>query len=260
MITVITILNYTMISGLVKRGRSQNFGLTGAEKLRKINKNRKAADWNGSKREYGRSKYARGADPRRFGRTERIWYPAFFHAPRGEGVRYVVRVTVRKDQIVDISRVGVYTMTDGRTFQGRQRHLAEHKLLRQELMPLSSERGDEAPKSLLKKCTLMCASARLLRDRADVRRGRATASTLSSATATPMAVVEGVPVENMVNRSFYEVFPDGDRKWLVSCADTALNGSCHTLRDYSRELEQNLTIHCYQPESGYCACLLLPED
>ena len=51
-----------------------------------------------------------------------------------------------------------------------------------------------------------------------------------------------------------------DRKWLVSCADTALNGSCHTLRDYSRELEQNLTIHCYQPESGYCACLLLPED
>ena len=68
-----------------------------------------------------------------------------------------------------------------------------------------------------------------------------------------MAVVEGVPVENMVNRSFYEVFPDGDRKWLVSCADTALNGSCHTLRDYSRELEQNLTIHCYQPEFGYCA-------
>ena len=45
-------------------------------------------------------------------------------------------VTVRKDQIVDISRAGVYTMTDGRTFQGRQRHLTEHKLLRQELIPL----------------------------------------------------------------------------------------------------------------------------
>ena len=72
MITVITILNYTMISGLVKRGRSQNFGLTGAEKLRKINKNRKAADWNGSKREYGRSKYARGADPRGAGGSDRI--------------------------------------------------------------------------------------------------------------------------------------------------------------------------------------------
>lgn len=170
-------------------------------------------------------------------------------------------VTVRKDQIVDISRAGVYTMTDGRTFQGRQRHLAEHKLLRQELMPLSSERGDEAPKSLLKKCTLMCASARLLRDRADVRRGGPRRRLCLSAYCNPMmAVVEGVPVENMVNRSFYEVFPDGDRKWLVSCADTALNGSCHTLRDYSRELEQNLTIHCYQPESGYCACLLLPED
>ena len=170
-------------------------------------------------------------------------------------------VTVRKDQIVDISRAGVYTMTDGRTFQGRQRHLAEHKLLRQELMPLSSERGDEAPKSLLKKCTLMDALPlafcviELTFDAA----GHGVDFVFRYCNPM-MAVVEGVPVENMVNRSFYEVFPDGDRKWLVSCADPALNGSCHTLRDYSRELEQNLTIHCYQPESGYCACLLLPED
>ena len=170
-------------------------------------------------------------------------------------------VTVRKDQIVDISRAGVYTMTDGRTFQGRQRHLAEHKLLRQELMPLSSERGDEAPKSLLKKCTLMDALPlafcviELTFDAA----GHGVDFVFRYCNPM-MAVVEGVPVENMVNRSFYEVFPDGDRKWLVSCADTALNGSCHTLRDYSRELEQNLTIHCYQPELGYCACLLLPED
>ena len=170
-------------------------------------------------------------------------------------------VTVRKDQIVDISRAGVYTMTDGRTFQGRQRHLAEHKLLRQELMPLSSERGDEAPKSLLKKCTLMDALPlafcviELTFDAA----GHGVDFVFRYCNPM-MAVVEGVPVENMVTRSFYEVFPDGDRKRLVSCADTALNGSCHTLRDYSRELEQNLTIHCYQPESGYCACLLLPED
>ena len=170
-------------------------------------------------------------------------------------------VTVRKDQIVDISRDGVYTMTDGRTFQGRQRHLTEHKLLRQELMPLSSERGDEAPKSLLKKCTLMDALPlafcviELTFDAA----GHGVDFVFRYCNPM-MAVVEGIPVENMVNRSFYEVFQDGDRKWLVSCADTALNGSCHTLRDYSRELEQNLTIHCYQPESGYCACLLLPED
>ncbi|MCB5755966.1 hypothetical protein LIR06_13735 [Mediterraneibacter faecis] len=33
-----------------------------------------------------------------------------------------------------------------------------------------------------------------------------------------MAVVEGVPVSEMLNRSFYEVFENGDKKWLVTYA------------------------------------------
>lgn len=74
-----------------------------------------------------------------------------------------------------------------------------------------------------------------------------------------MAVVEGVPVEEMLNRSFYEVFRNGDRKWLVSYADVALNGTKHTLKDFSSEIGKDLTIYCYQPEPGFCACVLLPE-
>ena len=71
-----------------------------------------------------------------------------------------------------------------------------------------------------------------------------------------MAVVEGVPIEEMLNRSFYKVFSNGDKKWLVAYADVALNGTKHTLRDYSPEINKNLIIHCYQPEPGYCACVL----
>ena len=74
-----------------------------------------------------------------------------------------------------------------------------------------------------------------------------------------MAVVEGVPVEEMLNRSFYEVFRNGDRKWLVSYADVALNGTKHTLKVFSPEIGKDLTIYCYQPEPGFCACVLLPE-
>lgn len=75
-----------------------------------------------------------------------------------------------------------------------------------------------------------------------------------------MANVEGVPVEEMLNRSFYKVFPNGDKKWLVSYADIALNGTKHTLHDYSPEIGKNLIIHCYQPEPGYCACVLQVAD
>lgn len=74
-----------------------------------------------------------------------------------------------------------------------------------------------------------------------------------------MAVVEGVTVEEMLNRSFYEVFRNGDRKWLVSYADVALNGTKHTLKDFSPEIGKDLTIYCYQPEPSFCACVLLPE-
>ena len=73
-----------------------------------------------------------------------------------------------------------------------------------------------------------------------------------------MAVVEGVPVSEMLNHSFYEVFENGDKKWLVTYADVALNGNKHILQDYSPEIDKTLTIYCFQPASGYCACVLIP--
>lgn len=75
-----------------------------------------------------------------------------------------------------------------------------------------------------------------------------------------MAVVEGVPVEDMINHSFYEVFQNGDRKWLIAYADVALNGVQRTLHDYSQEIDKTLTIRCYQPEPDYCACVLLEDE
>ena len=39
-----------------------------------------------------------------------------------------------------------------------------------------------------------------------------------------MAVVEGVPIEEMLNRSFYKVFPNGVTKWRVGFAVVAVNG------------------------------------
>ena len=57
-----------------------------------------------------------------------------------------------------------------------------------------------------------------------------------------MAHIEGVPVEKMLNRSFYEVFRNGDKKWLVTYADVALNGTKHLIHDYSPEIGKELAI------------------
>ena len=161
---------------------------------------------------------------------------------------------VCRSHIVNISNDGVYTMSDGRTFQGRKRGMSSHRRL-------SAEIGlaETKPRSLkmLEKCSLLddmplafCVIELVFN--AD---GHGVDFIFRYCNAE-MAVVEGVPVEEMLDRSFYKVFPNGDKKWLVAYADVALNGTKHTLRDYSPEIDKNLTIHCYQPEPGYCACVL----
>ena len=71
-----------------------------------------------------------------------------------------------------------------------------------------------------------------------------------------MAVVEGVPVSEMLNRSFYEVFENGDKKWLVTYADVALNGNKHILHDYSPEIRQD-SDHLLFSTCSWILCMCL---
>ncbi len=166
-------------------------------------------------------------------------------------------VVVRRDRIVDISKDGVYTMLDGRTFQGRRRNLSTHRRLGKELELYDSTSGYTLPLSLLEKCTLLddMPIAYCIIELVFNEEGHGIDFIFRYCNAQ-MAVIEGVPVEEMINRSFYEIFRNGDKKWLVAYADVALNGTQRTLHDYSPEIDKNLTITCYQPEPGFCACIL----
>lgn len=71
-----------------------------------------------------------------------------------------------------------------------------------------------------------------------------------------MEVLEGKPISEMINKSFYEIFKDGDQKWLVIYADVAVNGVTKVIEDYSPEIGAKLKIYCYQPKPNFCACAL----
>lgn len=171
-------------------------------------------------------------------------------------------ITLRKDQILHISDDGLYTMTDGRIFQGRKRNISQHKRIRKSLnlpLTLDNDTNSHLPLNLLEKCSILdemplafCV-IELVFD-AD---GHGV-DFIFRYCNDEMAVVEGVPVSEMIDRSFYEVFKNGDKKWLVTYADVALNGTKHVIHDFSPEIGQTLTIHCYQPCPGYCACVLIP--
>ena len=171
-------------------------------------------------------------------------------------------VLVRRDCIAHISHDGVYTMTDGRTFQGRKRNLSEHRRLCRRLgldIP-SPDAPFKPPLGFYEKCAILdeMPLAYCVIELVFDENGHGVDFVFRYCNKQ-MALVEGVPVEQMLNRSFYEVFQNGDKKWLVAYADVALNGAKRSFHDFSPEIGKMLTIHCYQPEPGFCACVLLTE-
>ncbi len=173
----------------------------------------------------------------------------------------------RLSGIISISDTGIYTMIDGKTFQGRKRFLSDHKKLRAKLQlnnttvfakPINKQHI--LPLTLLEKCSLLdnMPIAYCIIELVFDENGRGL-DFIFRYCNKQMEVIEGMPVEEMINRSFYEVFKNGDKKWIVTYADVALNGVQRTIHDYSPEVDKNLTIYCYQPEPGYCACVLFSD-
>ena len=184
------------------------------------------------------------------------------YLPDEEFVNITKGILLRKSQIVNISDDGLYTMTDGSVFQGRKRNISQHKQLRQAL-GLSKEQNEKAekmiPLELLEKCSILndMPLAFCVIELVFDANGRGVDFVFRYCNEE-MAVVEGIPVSEMLNNSFYEVFKNGDKKWLVTYADVALNGTKVILHDYSPEIGKELTIYCFQPHPGYCACILIP--
>ena len=184
------------------------------------------------------------------------------YLPDEEFVNITKGVLLRKSQIVNISGDGLYTMTDGSVFQGRKRNISQHKQLRQAL-GLSKEQDAKAEKmipfELLEKCSILndMPLAFCVIELVFDANGRGVDFVFRYCNEE-MAVVEGIPVSEMLNHSFYEVFENGDKKWLVTYADVALNGTKVILHDYSPEIGKDLSIYCFQPHPGYCACILIP--
>lgn len=168
-------------------------------------------------------------------------------------------IAVNKTRIVNISTEGVYTMSDGQTFQGRKHNMSTHRQLRKEMgiNALPDVQPQAVPLTFLEKCTLLddMPLAYCIIELFFDANGHGVDFVFRYCNKE-MAHIEGVPVEEMLNRSFYEVFRNGDKKWLVTYADVALNGTKHLINDYSPEIGQQLNIYCYQPEPGFCACVL----
>lgn len=73
----------------------------------------------------------------------------------------------------------------------------------------------------------------------------------------PLARLEGVAKEELIGKRFYDIFPDGDRKWLKPYYKAAYEGIPDEFDDVSEEIDQYLHVEVFPTgKDGYCACTL----
>lgn len=68
--------------------------------------------------------------------------------------------------------------------------------------------------------------------------------------------IKGIPVHSSISLPLLEKCSVQKRGQKMACGLRRCRLKQRTLHDYSPEVDKTLTIHCYQPESGYCACVL----
>ena len=72
-----------------------------------------------------------------------------------------------------------------------------------------------------------------------------------------LARLDGKSLEELIGHRFYEVFPDGDRKWLSLFFEAAYLGRSVAFDDISEEIGLFLHVEAYPVgREGYCSCLL----
>ena len=68
--------------------------------------------------------------------------------------------------------------------------------------------------------------------------------------------MEKLPLEQLIDHSFGNIFPNMDTKRLRVYERTALYGETLEIVDYSPEIDTNLKIICFPTFPGHCGCML----
>ncbi len=72
-----------------------------------------------------------------------------------------------------------------------------------------------------------------------------------------LARIEGVALDQLIGRRFFEIFPNGDRKWLKHYYEAAYLGKSISFDDISDEVGKYLHVEAYPSDKlGYCACVI----
>lgn len=164
-------------------------------------------------------------------------------------------IVISKSQVDKIDN-GTYYLLDGRKFEGRKRTVGKHKhmsdMINAKAESLSTMDISKRFAVLDNMPLAFCVIELVFNE------DNAGVDFIFRYCNKQMEIVEGKSINEMLNHSFYKVFPHADKKWLVAYSEVAVTGKSTTFKDYSPEIDKDLLIMCFQPVEGFCACVLNP--
>lgn len=165
---------------------------------------------------------------------------------------------VSKRHIAQITD-NIYTMTDGTSFEGSAVGSEEHDLNRQNLLDERGLQTNAVPWDFIERFSVL--------DRMPLPFGVIELQVDDEGTVDftvrycndRMAEFWNRDIDDLVGRRFEDMFGKDENGRLAGFADVAVNGEPRTIRDSFGHMDGDVTVHCYQPLKGYCACIILGE-
>ncbi len=168
-------------------------------------------------------------------------------------------VVVSAAQVTDISAVGVYTMSNGRKFQGRRRSSREHQENRRALNLDGFVPTAEVQRlTLLEKCSVF--------DNAPIavwlleltfNESGGVKDLIFRYANKAMLEFEGRTASELIGHTITEIHEKWDSKRVIAYADVALNGTHRVFPAESMSSGEPLSFSCHQPEEGFCICAVI---
>ena len=75
-----------------------------------------------------------------------------------------------------------------------------------------------------------------------------------------MEPIENLPLEQLVDHSFLELFPEDGLTWVAGYADVAINNTQKVVHSYSNTLKKYLSVYCFQLKPRFCGCIVFDSE
>lgn len=185
-------------------------------------------------------------------RTNRSLRDIFAQLPQ-ETFSNINRGIVVSKRYVQDEKDGVLTMTDGTQFRRRVRSDRAPKPQRKKL-PLQEAPHTPCPSKVLGQWLDQFPLPLLMMELVYPSGGGV--EFLVRYCSREMAKLESVSPSEVQDQSIGRFPHMGKSKWMALFADVAINGSTRIIEDALEDSGKYLQLHCYQPQPGYCACVL----